>query len=804
MPPSAPAPLRSVAILAVLLLWPAAIPAQSVGPINPASPAHVRATDARTPRTEASPLPVSSFSVSRGIGILSDDGNSYWPGYPSDLLAPATFRVTPTANNTFTVRRVAFTFDDPSTGIVAYDGAKRPIVGFLDANYLLPHFTMPAPFTFAGKQYTKLSISTWGAVAFGDADTTTVNYDPTVVSNMFHIQPIVAVWYELFNYTNTSRIITKNKPGSVVITWQNVLSRHSATPCTFQLELFTDTGEMQLSYQTLPIADGLIGFNTGTETVTRQNATPIIAAGLPAQMQAASASFDDYGGVIAGVTLKLGAVPAPAAGETLQYMLVLNGIDSAGFILSGGIPTGFLVGTAKIPGFPEAQINSWELKQTGDTLTFRVPASSLEPYLIQGGLNTWSIKASRFGGAGFVSGTITQTQTLSFSARHSLLPSTVGSSIDVPAQVFHYMPGVWDTDRIRESIAAYLVSRGQNVDSFRFFPTIYDDGLRHSNYAGTYPRQKSVTGAGTIPARTECDCHYGAEFSAVGESLADETNTQIALTHELGHECVLYADYKDVDGIVKGPWRDAGVPCFGGAHPNNGLANPSMFADTESGLSTISVMGGSVNGTYQLAAPRFGYSKVEMYLLGLASPAEVTPITFKQDSGTSQITIDEIVAANGPRTPAYVAGQTRVYRVPPFVVKRSGETVSDAQLQQLQTLLWKWQSRFWRETGGRARANQTIDGSCSFTFSATSLRPAPTAAAGSLSILSENGCGWTASSDSSWLTITSGASGSGNGTLTYNIAANASPNNRIGTITIAGQPFTATQLGSAKRRAAGR
>ena len=42
--------------------------------------------------------------------------------------APATFRVTPTANNTFTVRRVAFTFDDPSTGVVAYDGAKRPIV----------------------------------------------------------------------------------------------------------------------------------------------------------------------------------------------------------------------------------------------------------------------------------------------------------------------------------------------------------------------------------------------------------------------------------------------------------------------------------------------------------------------------------------------------------------------------------------------------------------------------------------------------------------------------------------------------
>src|SRR5258706_6502023 len=305
MPPSA----SSAGLVAVLFSSSRA--AQSLEVINPTSPAHVRATEGRTPRGEAAPLPLSSFTVSRGIGILADDGNSYWPGYPSDLLAPATFRVIPTANNTFTVRRVAFQFDDPSTGVIAYDGAKRPIVGFLDANYLPPHYTLPAPFTFAGKQYTKLSISTWGAVAFGDADSTTVNYDPTVVSSMFHIQPIVAVWYELFNYPNTARIITKNKPGSVVITWQNLKSRHSTTPCTFQIELFFDSGEMQLSYQSLPVDDGLIGFNTGTETKTSQSASPVNAPGLPVQLQAASASFDNYGGVIAGVALKLDAGPAP-------------------------------------------------------------------------------------------------------------------------------------------------------------------------------------------------------------------------------------------------------------------------------------------------------------------------------------------------------------------------------------------------------------------------------------------------------------------------------------------------------------
>jgi len=792
-----------LALIAAILITPC-IAAQTIDVVDP----HIRANDSFTPRGDAAPLPVSSFSVSHGIGIVTDDGNSYWPGYPSDLQAPATFHVVPTANNTFIVSRVAFQFDDPSTGVVAYDGAKRPIVGFLDANYLPPAYTLPTPFTFAGKQYTKLSISTWGAVAFGNADTTTVNYDPTVVSSMFHIQPIVAVWYELFNYTDVSRIITKNKPNSVVITWQNVLSRHSTTPCTFQLELFT-TGEMNLSYQTLPIGDGLIGFNTGTETPTRQNAVPVNAAGLPAHLQVASASFDNYGGIIAGVTIKLGAaIPTPASGESFRYTLMLNGVEAGGVEVSSNLSTNFIVSTPKIPEFPGAQINSWEVKLNGDTLSFRVPASSLEPYLSLNN-NTWAIKSNRFGGAGFLEGTVTQTLPLTFSARHSLLPSAAtGSSgdatVEVPAEVFHYMPGVWDTDRIRESIAAYLVSRGQNVDSFRFFPTTYDDGLKHSNYAGTYPRQKTVTGAGTIPARTECDCHYGAEFSALGESLASEGITQVALTHELGHECVFYADYKDVDGTVKGPWRDAGVPCFGGAHPNNGLANPSMFPDTESGLTTISVMGGSVAGTYSLTSPRFGYSRVEMYFLGLASPAEVTPITFNQNGNTSQITIDQIIAANGPRTPAYVSGQTRLYRVPTFVVQRNNEGNIDAQVQQLQGVLWRWQSRFWRETGGRARANLTLDGSCSFTFSATSVMPAATATTGSINVMSDAGCGWSASSSDSWLTITAGGSGTGDGKLSYSIAANPSPNSRTGTITIAGQPFTVTQLGAVRRRSAGR
>jgi len=143
-------PARACAFL--VLVAAVRLSAQPVDVVNPTPAANLRASDALPPRSDAAPLPVSNFSVQRGIGILADDGNSYWPGYPSDLHAPATIRVVPTANNTFILRKVAYQFDDPSTGVVLYDGAKRPIVGFLDANYIPPHYTLPSPFTFAGKQ----------------------------------------------------------------------------------------------------------------------------------------------------------------------------------------------------------------------------------------------------------------------------------------------------------------------------------------------------------------------------------------------------------------------------------------------------------------------------------------------------------------------------------------------------------------------------------------------------------------------------------------------------------------------------
>ena len=50
-------------------------------------------------------------------------------------------------------------------------------------------------------------------------------------------------------------------------------------------------------------------------------------------------------------------------------------------------------------------------------------------------------------------------------------------------------------------------------------------------------------------------------------------------------------------------------------------------------------------------------------------------------------------------------------------------------------------------------------------------------------------------SNARWITVTAGATGSGNGTVNYSIAANAGTTSRTGTMTIGGQTFTVTQAG---------
>jgi hypothetical protein len=84
---------------------------------------------------------------------------------------------------------------------------------------------------------------------------------------------------------------------------------------------------------------------------------------------------------------------------------------------------------------------------------------------------------------------------------------------------------------------------------------------------------------------------------------------------------------------------------------------------------------------------------------------------------------------------------------------------------------------------------------CTYTLSATSAGIDSRGGSGSLSVTAAAGCTWTAASNSpSFLTVTGGASGNGNGVVSYQVSPNAGLV-RTGTLTVAGQTFSLTQSG---------
>ena len=84
---------------------------------------------------------------------------------------------------------------------------------------------------------------------------------------------------------------------------------------------------------------------------------------------------------------------------------------------------------------------------------------------------------------------------------------------------------------------------------------------------------------------------------------------------------------------------------------------------------------------------------------------------------------------------------------------------------------------------------------CTYALSAASHTVPTTGASGqTVGVSAAAGCGWTAVSNSPFITVTGGASGNGNGTVTYSVSAMpGSTQGRAGSITIAGQSFTVVQ-----------
>jgi len=99
--------------------------------------------------------------------------------------------------------------------------------------------------------------------------------------------------------------------------------------------------------------------------------------------------------------------------------------------------------------------------------------------------------------------------------------------------------------------------------------------------------------------------------------------------------------------------------------------------------------------------------------------------------------------------------------------------------------------------GSAFMVSQQAVAACTFSVSPMSFNNVVAGGTGlDITVTSQAGCGWTASSNQSWVTISPGSSGSGNGTVHLNVAAN-SGGARSANVTVAGSTVTVQQAAAA-------
>jgi hypothetical protein len=84
-------------------------------------------------------------------------------------------------------------------------------------------------------------------------------------------------------------------------------------------------------------------------------------------------------------------------------------------------------------------------------------------------------------------------------------------------------------------------------------------------------------------------------------------------------------------------------------------------------------------------------------------------------------------------------------------------------------------------------------GGCSYNVTPTSFTVGPVSGSRTVSIVSGTACSWSSTPQAAWISVTSGASGSGIGAVTFDVEANPASTTRTGVLSIGGVSVTITQ-----------
>jgi hypothetical protein len=188
-----------------------------------------------------------------------------------------------------------------------------------------------------------------------------------------------------------------------------------------------------------------------------------------------------------------------------------------------------------------------------------------------------------------------------------------------------------------------------------------------------------------------------------------ENNTLSVMGQEVGHRWLAYVNFRDHTGqrsdLLLG--RD--------------LAHWSFFFNSNASVmegNEITDLGG---GQFKTTDAVKRYSRLDQYMMGLVTPSDVPPFFYVESpvsnkvredapqigvtfSGTRRdVLIDDVIAINGPRSPA-ASASPRTHRQAFIYIVGNGRTADAAQVAKEDTIRQQWESFFLQATEGRMTA----------------------------------------------------------------------------------------------------
>lgn len=247
---------------------------------------------------------------------------------------------------------------------------------------------------------------------------------------------------------------------------------------------------------------------------------------------------------------------------------------------------------------------------------------------------------------------------------------------------------------------AYEVTVRSNVTG------IGDTALDQGYMYGSAHRLQAVMNMGPLSQYPrDPNQRVGARGAVTGDT------TLTILGHEAGHLWLALASVRD-------PERPGDLPMLGAQ-----LAHWSFNFNSDASLLEGNRIADNGDGTFLTTATVQGFSVLDQYLMGLRNPAEVAPTFYVNNSNVSrstlprinvtlrgqrrEVTIEELIAAEGRRTPDETVSQ-RLFRFAFILVTPPDAGPSSEELEQLETYRAAFEPYFHRAAGERAWADAAL------------------------------------------------------------------------------------------------